>query len=96
MPDTKEKSTSQTHLQFVLYLSDPDHQLAHSTVTQAVPAKWIEHMESQEWIEDVIVDVLRTGLETIGQEYIVSRMRWLENDEEHAPAEVSEEKEPTQ
>lgn len=74
----------------MLYLSDPEHQLAHSTVTQAVPATWVDQMESHEWIEDVIVDALRIGMETIGQEYIVSRMRWLESDEDGSATEVSE------
>ena len=65
------------HLQFLIYLSDPEHQLIHSTVTQALPAKWVDHWETQEWVEDVVAEAMRTGLETIGQEYIVSRMGWI-------------------
>ncbi|OCB85239.1 hypothetical protein A7U60_g7866 [Sanghuangporus baumii] len=73
-----EKSPAElTHLQFLLYLSDPEHQLTHSTVTQVIPAKWIDHWETQEWVEDVVAEALRTGLETVGQEYIVSRMGWI-------------------
>lgn len=72
--------TKETHLQFILYLSDPAHELTHSTVTQAIPIKWLDHWERQDWIEDVVVEALRTGVETIGQEYIVSRMGWINED----------------
>lgn len=64
-------------MQFLLYLSDPEHQLTHTTVSQVVPANWIDHWNTQEWVEDVVAEALRAGLETIGQEYIVSRMGWL-------------------
>ena len=66
-----------THLQFALYLSDPEHQLAYSSVTQAIPASWLDHWDAQDWIEDVVVESLRVGVETIGQEYIVARMGWI-------------------
>lgn len=29
-----------------------------------------------EWIEDMLVEALRLGVETIGQEYVVARMGW--------------------
>lgn len=77
-PKPSEKSPAEpTHLQFLLYLSDPEHQLAHSTVTQVIPAKWLDHWETQEWVEDVVADALRTGIETVGQEYLASRMGWI-------------------
>ncbi|KAH8120562.1 maintenance of telomere capping protein 1 [Phellopilus nigrolimitatus] len=82
----------ETHLQFIIYLSDPDHQLTHSTVTQAVPAKWMDHWDTQDWVEDVVVEALRTGVETIGQEYIVARMGWIKEDVVAIP-EVQEEEE---
>jgi len=83
-PSTSD-STKQT-LQFLLYLSDPGHQLVHTATTQSVPLSWItlwdlDDSESGtrkngEWIEDVLVEALRVGVETIGQEYVVARMGW--------------------
>lgn len=55
-----------------------------STVTQSVPATWIDHWDEHDWIEDVVVEALRTGIETIGQEYIVARMGWLNGNQEGA------------
>lgn len=69
------ENTSQT-LQFVLYLSDPGHQVVHSTVTQAIPYKWLDLWDQYEWVEDSVVEAIRVGVEVIGQEYIVSRMGW--------------------
>ena len=83
-PKAPEK---QTHLQFLLYLSDPDHELVHSTVTQAIPIKWLDHWDKQDWVEDSVVEALRTGVETIGQEYIASRMSWLKEELAAAPEE---------
>ncbi|KAI0343936.1 hypothetical protein BDW22DRAFT_1355169 [Trametopsis cervina] len=67
---------SHSTLQFVLYLSDPGHQLTHSTVTQAVPGKWLELWDQYDWVEDLVVEAIRLGVEVLGQEYIVSRMGW--------------------
>jgi len=67
---------SQSSLQFLLYMSDPAHQLTHSTVTQAVPGKWLELWDEYDWVEDLVVEAIRVGVEVIGQEYIVSRMGW--------------------
>ena len=67
---------SQSSLQFLICLSDPHHKLIHSTVTQAVPAKWLELWDEYDWVEDLVVEALRVGVEAIGQEYIVSRMGW--------------------
>jgi len=84
---------SAPYLQFVLYLSDPEHQVACSTVTQAVPEKWINLWDKQEWIEDLVVDLLRVGVEVVGQEYIATRMRWLEEAEDKpTPALVEDSK----
>ena len=87
--------TEQTSLQFLLYLSDPSHQLNHSTVTQAVPGRWLEFWDEYEWVEDLVVEAIRVGVEVIGQEYIVSRMGWS-NPAENGPhsAEPDEGKEP--
>jgi len=65
-------------LQFLVVLSDPDHQLTHRTITQGIPAKWLEGdlWDKHTWVEDCLVDSLRTGMEIIGQEYISARMGW--------------------
>lgn len=63
-------------LQFVLYLSDPSHQIVHSTITQAVPGKWLELWDEYDWVEDLVVEAIRLGVEVLGQEYVVSRMGW--------------------
>ncbi|KAF9821839.1 hypothetical protein IEO21_00269 [Rhodonia placenta] len=73
---TPATPTTHTSLQFLLYLSDPHHQLNHSTMTQAVPGKWLDLWDDYEWVEDLVVEAIRLGVEVIGQEYIVSRMGW--------------------
>ena len=67
---------SQSSLQFLLCLSDPHHNLIHSTVTQAIPAKWLELWDDYDWVEDLVVESIRLGAEVVGQEYIGSRMGW--------------------
>ncbi|KAI0702473.1 maintenance of telomere capping protein 1 [Cytidiella melzeri] len=75
--DTSSESTpSQTALQFILYLSDPSHQITHSTITQGVPGKWLDLWDDYDWVEDLVVEAIRLGVEVLGQEYIVSRMGW--------------------
>ncbi|GLB36411.1 putative family of unknown function (DUF5427) [Lyophyllum shimeji] len=69
-------STQTRHLQFLLYLSDPEHQLVHTTITQAVPGKWLDIWDEFDWVEDLVAEVLRVGVEVVGQEYLVSRMGW--------------------
>lgn len=74
-------------MQFLLYLSDPSHQVLHSTVTQAVPGKWLDLWDEYEWVEDLVIEAIRVGVEVIGQEYIVSRMGW---DKKKEPETVAE------
>jgi len=78
--DEEESSTATVvppqQLQFVLYLVDLKHNIAHTTITQTVPAVWLEIWDEYEWVEDLVVDVLRVGVEIIGEEYLVSRMGW--------------------
>jgi len=82
-PTTPEGSSgSQSTMQFLLYLSDPSHQISHSTVTQAVPTKWLEYWDEYDWVEDLVVESIRVGVEVIGQEYIVSRMGWDKKQQE--------------
>jgi len=72
----------QQSFQFLLYLSDPHHQLLHSTVTQGIPEKWLDLWETYPWVEDLTVEALRVGVEVLGQDYISSRMGWTPNREE--------------
>lgn len=84
-PQTKPAATSthtQTHLQFLLHLSDPDHELVHTTIAQAVPGKWLDIWDKHDWVEDLVVEALRLGVEVIGQEYVVARMGWAKDDEQ--------------
>ncbi|TFY65794.1 hypothetical protein EVG20_g5291 [Dentipellis fragilis] len=69
-------STPSTQLQFIIHLSDPIHQLVHTTTTQAIPRKWLEVWDDYDWVEDLVAEALRVGVEVIGQEYIVARMGW--------------------
>ncbi|KAJ3770072.1 maintenance of telomere capping protein 1 [Lentinula raphanica] len=70
------EQSKQQHLQFLLYLSDPEHNLIHSTITQAVPGAWLAIWDEYEWVEDLVAEALRVGVEVIGQEYLVARMGW--------------------
>jgi hypothetical protein len=84
------ETTTQTRLQFILYLSDPTHQLVHMTVTQAIPAHWVEIWDEYEWVEDLVAEALRLGVEVVGQEYVVARMGWGGKDKGKAKADASE------
>jgi len=68
---------TQTNLQFIIHLSDPWHQLVHTTVTQAVPGDWLEMWDDYDWVEDLVAEALRVGVEVVGQEYIAARMGWV-------------------
>ncbi|KAF9459462.1 maintenance of telomere capping protein 1 [Collybia nuda] len=74
-PGVAMSATTQ-HLQFLIYLSDPAHQLTHTTITQAVPGNWLDIWDEYEWVEDLVAEALRIGVEIIGQEYVVARMGW--------------------
>ena len=81
LPISEEKESTTAaippqQLQFVLHLVDLKHNIVHTTITQTVPAVWLEIWDEYEWVEDLVVDVLRVGVEIIGEEYLVSRMSW--------------------
>lgn len=71
-------TTSHQQLQFLIHLSDPSHNVSESTVTQCVSGDWLADgmWEKYEWVEDLIAESLRVGVEVIGQAYIVKRMGW--------------------
>ncbi|EIW64912.1 uncharacterized protein TRAVEDRAFT_110515 [Trametes versicolor FP-101664 SS1] len=82
--------TTQSSLQFLICLSDPEHNMIHSTVTQSVPTKWLDLWDEYDWVEDLVVEAIRVGVEVIGQEYIGSRMGWdKKGAEKGAPEESS-------
>ncbi|BGP19032.1 hypothetical protein JCM10213_009258 [Rhodosporidiobolus nylandii] len=67
---------SQKALFFLLLLRDPTHNLVHSSMSQSMPASWLDiPFEENEWVEDAMVEVIRRSVEIIGQEYITHRMR---------------------
>lgn len=81
-PSVSEVSSDvQRQLQFLIYFFDPTHKLAHTTLTQAVPLKWLSLWDEYDWVEDLIADALRVGVEVIGQEYVVARMGWGSNED---------------
>lgn len=54
---------------FLLLLRDPTHNIIQSSMSQSIPAAWLEiPFEENEWVEDIMVDVLRSSIQTIGQE----------------------------
>ena len=59
-----------------MYLSDPAHRLAHTTITQVVPSDWLGLWDEYEWVEDLVAETIRIGAEVLGQEYVVARMGW--------------------
>lgn len=50
--------------------------MSHVTVTQAVPGNWLDVWDEYDWVEDLVAEALRVGVEVIGQEYVVARMGW--------------------
>jgi predicted membrane GTPase involved in stress response len=57
------------HLHFIISLHDPAHSLRFTTTTQPVPGDWLEvEYEQSDWVEERLVDVLKTGIEVIAQD----------------------------
>lgn len=90
------KPRTESTLRFLLYLSDPGHELVHSTVTQSIPENWLPLWDKYDWVEDTVVEAIRHGIEVLGQDYIARRMSWIageagtdEDDEEEDDEEES-------
>jgi hypothetical protein len=61
--------SSPKHLYFVMTLHDPVHSLRFSTVSQPSPADWLDvEYDSSDWVEERLVEVLRTGVEIVAQD----------------------------
>ncbi|KAF8624845.1 hypothetical protein AX15_005726 [Amanita polypyramis BW_CC] len=94
-PFFREYNTSSSHqivrqdLQFLVYLADPEHKLAHITLTQSIPMRWLDMWDDHDWVEDLTADVLRLGVDVIGQEYIAARMGWSVQNEEKGDGRAS-------
>ncbi|QRV86596.1 maintenance of telomere capping protein 1 [Ceratobasidium sp. AG-Ba] len=80
-PVPAEPRAEQQQLQFLLYLVDPLHQLAHATVTQGVAAGWLGLWDAHDWVESTVVEVLRVGVEVMGQHYVADRMGYAKRAE---------------
>ena len=51
---------------FLLILRDPTHELTHSSLSQSMPASWLDiPFEENEWVEDVMVDIIRRSVESV-------------------------------
>ncbi|OXG49092.1 hypothetical protein J010_03883 [Cryptococcus neoformans] len=67
--------TPPNHLYFLFTLEDPTHSLTFTTVSQPTPSDWMDvEYENSEWVEERLVEVLRTGVEVIAQDYVATRM----------------------
>lgn len=52
------------HLFFIVLLRDPSNELSHATLSQSMPASWLDvPFEENEWVEDVMVEVIRRATE---------------------------------
>lgn len=68
--ETEPTSSKQpNHLYFIVSLHDPTHSIRFTTTTQPSPADWLEvEYERSDWVEERLVDVLRTGVEIVAQD----------------------------
>ena len=77
-----ELPAAQPYLFFILLLRDPTNELLHKTLTQSMPGAWLSiPFEENEWVEDIMVEIIRRGVEILGEEYVKGRMtgRLLKN-----------------
>lgn len=62
-------------------------------MTQGIPKKWLGLWDTYPWVEDLVVEALRVGVEVLGQEYIGGRMGWTPDKEGSEEGSGSEEEE---
>lgn len=61
---TATPSRETHHLFFVMVLRDPTHALEHHSLSQSMPQSWLAiPFEDNEWVEDVMVDIIRRSVE---------------------------------
>lgn len=62
--NSDDKDSNPKALFFLLLLRDPTHNLAHESLSQSIPAAWLDiPFEENEWVEDVMVEVIRRSVE---------------------------------
>ncbi|KAK4705176.1 hypothetical protein P7C70_g1041, partial [Phenoliferia sp. Uapishka_3] len=67
-------ATQEKALFFILILRDPTHKLVHTSLSQSMPAEWLNiPFEENEWVEDVMVDVIGRSVQIVGKAYIHAR-----------------------
>lgn len=50
-------------------LQDPSHSIRFTTISQPSPSDWLEvEYENSDWVEERLVEVLRTGVEILAQD----------------------------
>ncbi|CAG8606954.1 15314_t:CDS:2 [Funneliformis mosseae] len=80
----------ENYLYYVIVLTDPTHNLNFKTVSQALPASWIDiPYEENEWVEAKMVSAIKLAVQIIAQEYVWHRMTASEGQqqEENQPSE---------
>lgn len=68
-------SDPQKHLYFIVSLQDPVNDIQFASVSQPAPGDWLEvPYERSDWVEERLVDVIRTSVEVVAQDYVSTRM----------------------
>ncbi|KAF5094875.1 hypothetical protein D0Z03_001971 [Geotrichum reessii] len=83
-------SVSPHAFQFIIYLTDPEHQIKFSTVSQSFPVQWAEWLDSpdsvfesadgeagpdpREWVIDWVEEGLGLSVGVVAQTYVSKRM----------------------
>ncbi|PWN98635.1 hypothetical protein FA09DRAFT_360340 [Tilletiopsis washingtonensis] len=71
---TASSSAAAEQFSFIVMLHDPTHACTHETLSQSVPAAWLQiPFEENAWVEQALVDVLQGALSAIGQDYVYAR-----------------------
>lgn len=72
-PSSSSETKSPNHLYFIITLHDPTHSIQFVTTTQPSPADWLQvEYERSDWVEERLVEVIRTGVEIVAQDVSVS------------------------
>lgn len=84
--DTTTITPTSNTFSFVIYLSDPDHDITFSTVSQAFPYQWAEWLDKPEdafkafdadprdWVIDWVEEGLGLAVGVVAQSYVTKRM----------------------
>ncbi|CAK9786819.1 hypothetical protein CC85DRAFT_288248 [Cutaneotrichosporon oleaginosum] len=72
---TGTSATPSKHLYFIVSLQDPTHELQFTTISQPSPGDWLDvEYDKSDWVEERLVDVLKTSVEIVAQDYVSTRM----------------------